>query len=278
MRRISFAAALATVAVVSPLSAQTWQAIGTPSNTPLAVGGNTAYWNNQSFGTPAGSVCNVGAVLTTTLTAACPNQSPVGLLPLTPLPLNSGNVFLGGNLGSQPGAFQFAAGSYSFSRIGNVAGAGQANWGIIIGNMAYANPFAAAQALTGPFALWVTATNGMTYTSDLRSGTIVGGLFTGMATTLQQHTVFTNSRVAGSAANSSAGMTTVNYVGGAEYFSGMEDLANGGRGFGSANGVVSDRDYQDVLIRIQAVPEPATIGLMGFGLLALAGVAKRRKA
>ena len=63
----------------------------------------------------------------------------------------------------------------------------------------------------------------------------------------------------------------------ARFFVGMENNVNGGRGFGTAAGVpISDRDYNDFTISVQSVPEPATLGL-GVGLLALAGIAAKRR-
>ena len=287
MRRISFAAALATVAVVSPLSAQTWQAIGVPSNTNTG-----AYWNNQSYGTPTGGVvCNVGAVLTNTpmSTGSCPNQL-TAFLPITPTPLTTSNVFLGGAAGAEPGigGFRFAAGTYNISRLGGIAAAGSAAWGVVTdAGISYSAAILSAgnTTITGPFAIWITealpvAGGGVTYTSDRRTGAVAMG--SRGTTLLQQHAVFTNGTGLGNLGSLSTDAfgTIINSTGvGATYYVGMEDLSNGGRGFATAGAnPISDRDYQDVLIRIQAVPEPATIGLMGFGLLALAGVAKRRKA
>ena len=126
MRRTSFVAAFAAVAAVSPLSAQTWQTIGSPSNTSAA-----GYWNNRSDDNvgPA-PVCNVGGILTNTpaLAAAdCIQQAPV-YLPLNPAPLNTGNVFLGGTGGSNPGAFRFSAGTVNIGLIGRVAGDPSTEW------------------------------------------------------------------------------------------------------------------------------------------------------
>lgn len=286
MRRISFGVALAAAAVVSPLSAQTWQAIGAANNS-----NSGAYWNNTSDDNVGAAVCNVGAILTNTpaLTAgSCNNQGPV-FLPLNPAPLTTGNVFLGGAGGTNPGAFRFAAGTYNIRSLGRVAGDLSTSWGIILDN---GTVFTAAMlasgntVVSGPFAVWITqslpaAGAGTVYTSTQSTGAVAIGSRTASAN--QQFAVFTNGTGVGNlgAITTDAFGAIINSSGtGARYFVGMEDNVNGGRGFGvAAPGRVSDRDYNDILISIQAVPEPATIGLMGFGLLALAGIAaKRRKA
>lgn len=277
MRRTSFVVALAAVAVASPLSAQTWQAIGTPNNTNTG-----AYWNNASDDNVGSAVCNVGAILTNTpaLTAgSCSNQAPV-YLPLTPTRLTTSNFFLGGAGGSNPGGFGFnCTAACSVNLLGRIAGTTSTNWGVVLaggGTVYTAAQLAAGQTVTGTFAVWISqalpvAGAGTIYTSG--QSTFAGGMFTASAN--QQHAVFS-----ATAASTSAGVFgTIINVGSGTFYVGMEDNVNGGRGFGTAGaGRVSDRDYNDILISITAVPEPATVGLMGFGLLALAGIAKRRKA
>lgn len=278
---------LIAAAAVVPLSAQTWQAIGVPSNSNTG-----AYWNNESYGSPAGVVCNVGAVLTNApgSPVTCPNQTS-GFLPITPTPLTTSNVFLGGAGGAEPGlgGFRFAGGTYTISLMGRLEGApGIPAWGVILDN---GTVFTAAQlasgstVLSGPFAVWIAQAlpalgAGTVYTSDRRIGALAIGSRT--ATINQQHAVFTNGTGIGNLGGltSDSFGTIINSTGiGARYYVGMEDIVNGGRGFGTAlPGLVSDRDYQDVLISIQAVPEPATVMLVGMGLLALGVTVRRRSA
>lgn len=275
MRRISFVAALAAVAAVSPLSAQTWQAVGTPNNSNAG-----AYWNNTSDDNAApSSVCNAGGLLTGTH-GACDRQAPV-YLPLTPTPLTSSSFFLGGASGANPGGFGFnCATACSVNLLGRIAGVTSTNWGVVssTGAVTTAAQLLSGTTVSGTFAVWIsqalpTAGAGTVFTSG-QSVYTAPSTFT--ATTNQQFAVFS----AASASTSAGVFGTIINVGSGTFFVGMEDNVNGGRGFGAANPNerMSDRDYNDILVSVSAVPEPATVGLMGFGLLALAGVAKRRKA
>jgi hypothetical protein len=282
-RTARFVTGLAAVAAIaSPAAAQSWQAIGTPSNANTG-----AYWNNTSDDNVGSAVCNVGAILTNNPALAatsCSNQAPV-YLPLTPTPLTGSNVFLGGMGGANPGAFRFSRGLYQFGLLGRVAGEQSTSWGIITDGGVVINAgtlLSGAQQINDNFAIWITAAlpqaqAGTVFSSTQQTGTGAIGSRTG--TSNQQFAVFTGAVGAGNALLSSDAFgTIINTAAVQTFFVGMEDNVNGGRGFGmAAAGSVSDRDYNDILISVQAVPEPSTYALMATGLAGMGMLARRRR-
>lgn len=281
MRKFVSSAVIA-LALAAPLGAQTWQAIG------VADGSGTGpYWNNRSYDREGVPPCNIGALLTTAnvTNANCSNIQG-GILPSNPAPLTPSNVFLGGAGGTEPGGFRFAAGTYNIVQQVRIADNVGDRWGIILdnGTVFTGNQLGGgAVSVATPFSVWIAQFSpaegaGTVYTSDRRVGAVAIGSRT--PTAQQQFAVFTNGTGVGALGglSSDAFGTIINSTGQeAKYYVGMEDIVNGGRGFPAGPGVLSDRDYQDIVISIQAVPEPGTVVLMLTGLAGVLLIGHRRR-
>lgn len=252
------AALLATVATASTASAQggvyaqggSWQSGWTPGTLV------NEYWNHPS---DDGLKCNIGYFVSTGY-GPCGNQHPAVL----PSSLGWTNATYLAN--AVPSAslrvvVNFRPGTYNLSFLGQVAGANPSRFVGVSSTDGSNDLFHQFAGAPESFSFTTTKDWQFFMQSYLPSPDV----FYSNDSNTRQFTVFANS-------NGGNG----DFAG--EWLVGAED--NGCLVQTQACPGVSDYDYNDALVHVQSVstvPEPSTYALMGAGLLAVGGFARRRR-
>ena len=239
--------------IVQPSGSGNWVGGWTPSN------GGTYYWDHQSFD---GTQCNVGYVLIGQAGAPgspCGSVVPANALPLNPAP---GNIpFWAANAaGSVPVTdFYFSPSNpdHTVQLEVEIAGYASSNQLYIyfrngdpsqlVFDGSDSAPKTVSLTITGDFGFYLAAMGtGPDYYTESSKNTSDGSA---------QHFALFREKPVGTAGYSVT-----------DYWLGIEDMPVDS---------VHDRDYQDMLVRISAVPEPGSIVLLGTCLLCAGPIARR---
>lgn len=266
MRREKFSwVALAAAAAMIPAFATPAQVVTTGSWTNMVAPDNSGapFWDNASLD---GDKCNVGFFLLYTAGSgfgSCANEKPTAAL----VDANAGRLGVGVT-GAPNGsylshdAFAFKAGRYRIEFLANIAGYGP--------------------AAVPPQELWVFADTGAGAYKLQRIyavGTYPGSLTTVFDLNVTQDWFLGALHASGDWDYSREMMPDHGW----SLFSSRSATTSAPgaaddimwAGFGDVQG--GDQDYNDLIVQIQSVPEPASVVLIGIGLVGLAAVSKRRR-